>query len=140
MMFAARAQHLHEVIEPALASGVWVLCDRFTDATYAYQGYGRGYDLEAIATLERLVQQGRQPDLTLLFDIDPRVGIERARQRAELDRFEEEALSFFERVRNGYLQRAAMESRFTVIDAARSIDEVQATLTETLRPIIEGSM
>ena len=75
MMFAARAQHLHEVIEPALASGVWVLCDRFTDATYAYQGYGRGYDLDAIATLERLVQQGRQPDLTLLFDIDPRVGI-----------------------------------------------------------------
>jgi dTMP kinase len=140
MMFAARAQHLHEVIEPALASGVWVLCDRFTDATYAYQGYGRGYDLDAIATLERLVQQGRQPDLTLLFDIDPRVGIERARQRAELDRFEEEALSFFERVRNGYLQRAAMESRFAVIDAARSIDDVQAMLTETLRPIIEGSM
>ena len=140
MMFAARAQHLHEVIEPALARGVWVLCDRFTDATYAYQGYGRGYDLEAIGTLERLVQQGRQPDLTLLFDIDPRVGIERARQRAELDRFEEEALSFFERVRNGYLQRAAMESRFAVIDAARSVEDVQATLTETLRPIIEGSM
>ena len=139
-MFAARAQHLHEVIEPALASGVWVLSDRFTDATYAYQGYGRGYGLDAIATLERLVQQGRQPDLTLLFDIDPRVGIERARQRAELDRFEEEALSFFERVRNGYLQRAAMESRFAVIDAARSIGEVQATLTEILRPIIEGSM
>ena len=140
MMFAARAQHLHEVIEPALTRGVWVLCDRFTDATYAYQGYGRGYDLEAIGTLERLVQQGRQPDLTLLFDIDPRVGIERARQRAELDRFEEEALSFFERVRNGYLQRAAMESRFAVIDAARSVEDVQATLTETLRPIIEGSM
>ena len=140
MMFAARAQHLHEVIEPALARGVWVLCDRFTDATYAYQGYGRGYDLEAIGTLERLVQQGRQPDLTLLFDIDPRLGIERARQRAELDRFEEEALSFFERVRNGYLQRAAMESRFAVIDAARSVEDVQATLTETLRPIIEGSM
>ena len=140
MMFAARAQHLHEVIEPALARGVWVLCDRFTVATYAYQGYGRGYDLEAIGTLERLVQQGRQPDLTLLFDIDPRVGIERARQRAELDRFEEEALSFFERVRNGYLQRAAMESRFAVIDAARSVEDVQATLTETLRPIIEGWM
>ena len=86
------------------------------------------------------MQQGRQPDLTLLFDIDPRVGIERARQRAELDRFEEEALSFFERVRNGYLQRAAMESRFAVIDAAGSIEDVQATLTETLRPIIEGSM
>ena len=140
MMFAGRAQHIEQLIEPQLASGHWVLCDRFTDATYAYQGYGRGYDLDAIATLERLVQQGRQPDLTLLFDIDPRVGIERARQRAELDRFEEEALSFFERVRNGYLQRAAMESRFAVIDAAGSIDDVQATLTETLRPIIEGSM
>ena len=140
MMFAGRAQHIEQLIEPQLASGHWVLCDRFTDATYAYQGYGRGYDLDAIATLERLVQQGRQPDLTLLFDVDPIVGIERARQRAELDRFEEEALSFFERVRNGYLQRAAMESRFAVIDAARSIDDVQAMLTETLRPIIEGSM
>ena len=140
LMFAARNEHIDKIIRPNLIKGAVVISDRFTDATYAYQGYGRGYDLEAIATLERLVQQGRQPDLTLLFDIDPRVGIERARQRAELDRFEEEALSFFERVRNGYLQRAAMESRFAVIDAAGSIEDVQATLTETLRPIIEGSM
>ena len=83
MVFAARAQHLHEVIEPALREGKWVLCDRFTDATYAYQGYGRGFDLGEIEALETLVQRGRHPDLTLLFDIDPQLGMARATQRAE---------------------------------------------------------
>jgi dTMP kinase len=138
MVFAARAQHLHEVIEPALREGKWVLCDRFTDATYAYQGYGRGFDLREIEALETLVQRGRHPDLTLLFDIDPQLGMARAIQRAELDRFEEEELAFFERVREGYLSRAEFDSRFKVIDASRSIDDVQDALQAILLPLLDG--
>lgn len=134
MIFAARAQHLHEIIEPALAEGTWVLCDRFTDATYAYQGFGRGYNLSAIELLEQMVQKGRHPDLTLLFDLDPGIGIERARKRAELDRFEEEELAFFERVRDGYLTRAKGNPRFVVIDAAQPVDAVQQALHKTLEP------
>ena len=137
MVFAARAQHLHEVIEPALRDGKWVLCDRFTDATYAYQGYGRGFDLREIEALEALVQRGRHPDLTLLFDIDPQLGMARARQRAELDRFEEEELVFFEKVREGYLSRAECDSRFKIIDASRSITDVQHALRETLLPLLD---
>lgn len=136
MVFAARAQHLHEVIEPALRDGKWVLCDRFTDATYAYQGYGRGFELGQIEALEALVQRGRHPDLTLLFDIDPRLGMTRARQRAELDRFEEEHVEFFDRVREGYLTRAKSEERFRVIDASQSIDLVQQALRELLLPML----
>jgi dTMP kinase len=136
MVFAARAQHLHEVIEPALRDGKWVLCDRFTDATYAYQGYGRGFELGQIEALEALVQRGRHPDLTLLFDIDPRLGMMRARQRAELDRFEEEHVEFFDRVREGYLTRAKNEARFRVIDASQSIDLVQQALRELLLPML----
>jgi dTMP kinase len=136
MVFAARAQHLHEVIEPALRDGKWVLCDRFTDATYAYQGYGRGFELGQIEALETLVQRGRHPDLTILFDIDPRLGMTRARQRAELDRFEEEHVEFFDRVRKGYLTRAKSEVRFRVIDASQSIDLVQQALRELLLPML----
>ena len=136
MVFAARAQHLHEVIEPALREGKWVLCDRFTDATYAYQGFGRGFDLGEIEALEALVQRGRYPDLTLLFDIDPQLGMARARQRAELDRFEQEELGFFERVRNGYLSRAERDSRFKIIDASRSINDVQSALRTLLLPLM----
>ena len=139
MVFAARAQHLHEVIEPALRDGKLVLCDRFTDATYAYQGYGRGFDFGEIEALERLVQRGRHPDLTLLFDIHPQLGMARARQRAELDRFEVEELAFFERVREGYLSRAKVDSRFKIIDASRSIDNVQHALREVLLPLIDGT-
>lgn len=138
MVFAARAQHLHEVIEPALAKGNWVLCDRFTDATYAYQGYGRGFDLDAIALLEHMVQKGRQPNLTLLFDLDPKIGIERARKRAELDRFEQEELAFFERVREGYLERAEGSERFVVIDAERSVGEVRAQIRKALESSLGG--
>ena len=136
IVFAARAQHLHEVIEPALRDGKWVLCDRFTDATYAYQGYGRGFELGQIEALETLVQRGRHPDLTILFDIDPRLGMTRARQRAELDRFEEEHVEFFDRVREGYLTRAKNEARFRVIDASQSIDLVQQALRELLLPML----
>jgi dTMP kinase len=139
MVFAARAQHLHEVIEPALRDGEWVLCDRFTDATYAYQGYGRGFDLGEIEALETLVQCGRHPDLTLLFDIDPQLGMSRARQRAELDRFEEEELAFFERVREGYLSRAEFDSRFRIIDASQSIDDVQDALREIFKPFLDNT-
>jgi dTMP kinase len=139
MVFAARAQHLHEVIEPALRDGEWVLCDRFTDATYAYQGYGRGFDLGEIEALETLVQRGRHPDFTLLFDIDPQLGMARARQRAELDRFEEEELAFFERVREGYLSRAEFDSRFRIIDASRSIDDVQDALREIFKPFLDNT-
>ena len=139
MVFAARAQHLHEVIEPALRDGKWVLCDRFTDATYAYQGYGRGFDLGEIEALETLVQRGRHPDLTLLFDIDPQLGMARARQRAELDRFEEEELAFFERVREGYLSRAEFDSRFRIIDASWSIDDVQHALRRLFVSVVDGT-
>ena len=139
LVFAARAQHLHEVIEPALRDGKWVLCDRFTDATYAYQGYGRGFDLGEIEALETLVQRGRHPDFTLLFDIDPQLGMARARQRAELDRFEEEELAFFERVREGYLSRAEFDSRFRIIDASRSIDDVQDALREIFKPFLDNT-
>ena len=140
MVFAARAQHLHEVIEPALREGRWVLCDRFTDATYAYQGFGRGFDLGEIEALEALVQRGRHPDLTLLFDIDPQLGMARVRQRAELDRFEQEELAFFEKVRKGYLSRAEWDSRFKIIDASRSIDDVQDALREVLKPFVDGTL
>jgi dTMP kinase len=139
MVFAARAQHLHEVIEPALRDGEWVLCDRFTDATYAYQGYGRSFDLGEIEALETLVQRGRHPDFTLLFDIDPQLGMARARQRAELDRFEEEELAFFERVREGYLSRAEFDSRFRIIDASQSIDDVQDALREIFKPFLDNT-
>jgi len=133
MIFAARAQHISTVIEPALAAGQWVLCDRFTDATYAYQGFGRGIDLPAIATLEQLVQGKRRPDVTVLLDLDPLVGLERAQKRAELDRFELEEAAFFNRVREGYLSRAKAEpARWIVVDAAKSLEEVSGTLNAQL--------
>lgn len=118
LMFAARAEHLYQRILPALAAGTWVVCDRFTDATYAYQGAGRGLPVDHIATLERLVQGERRPDLTLLFDLPAAVGLARARERSAPDRFESEQRHFFERVRDAYLGRAGAESgRFAIIDA-----------------------
>ncbi|MFZ5604666.1 MAG: dTMP kinase, partial [Pseudomonadota bacterium] len=103
LVFAARAQHLAQVIEPALAQGKWVLCDRFTDATYAYQGGGRQMEKSTIATLESLVQKSLRPDAVILLDIPVQLGLERARGRGELDRFEQEDIAFFERVRAAYL-------------------------------------
>ncbi|MEM8498310.1 MAG: dTMP kinase [Pseudomonadota bacterium] len=134
LVFAARAQHLAEVIKPALAAGQWVLCDRFTDATYAYQGGGRGLNVENIKLLEDLVQQGLQPDLTVLLDIDPAIGMQRARARAELDRFEVESSRFFELVRASYLERAEQfPDRFLVIDAGLPLLEVQQNLAMALQ-------
>ncbi len=131
LVFAARAQHIQEVIEPALAAGRWVLCDRFTDATYAYQGFARGLSQSAIATLESLVQGSLQPDLTVLLDLPPSIGLKRASQRAELDRFEVEDEAFFNRVREGYLTRSLENpERWLVINAGQDLEGVQRALAQ----------
>lgn len=139
LMFAARAAHLREVIEPALAAGEWVVCDRFTDATYAYQGGGRGLPETAIATLETLVQGSRRPDLTLLLDAPPEVTDPRLRARAPADRFEQEAAAFFARVRASYLARAAREpGRVRLIRTDRPLPEVQADIARALGPVADS--
>ncbi len=133
LMFAARAQHLYQKILPALEQGKWVISDRFTDATYAYQSGGRGVSAEKVAILENFVQGDLRPDITFLFDAPIEVGMARAKKRGALDRFEEEALSFFNRVRNNYLERAKQEpSRFQIIDASQSLECVQAELKTQL--------
>jgi dTMP kinase len=130
LVFAARAQHLAKVIEPALSRGDWVLSDRFTDATYAYQGAARGLSTATILHLEQLVVGGRQPDKVLILDLPPEIGMTRARSRGELDRFEREDHDFYERVRAGYLARAeAMPERYSVIDAAQALPQVESALT-----------
>ena len=130
LVFAARAQHLAKVIEPALARGEWVLCDRFTDATYAYQGAGRGMSVEQINKLEELVQGNRRPDTVLLMDMPPEIGLQRAKARGALDRFEQEAQAFFERVREGYLHRAKLDpKRYVIVDAAKPLSKVQDSLS-----------
>ena len=137
LMFAARAEHLARVIRPALADSVCVVCDRFTDATYAYQGGGRGVPKARIRALEDWVQQGLRPDLTLLLDIPVEQGLGRAGQRSAPDRFEREKIDFFERVRNRYLAAAASEPRrIRVIDAACDIPQVQAQLRNALEEIL----
>lgn len=129
LIFAARAQHINDRIKPALAAGQWVLCDRFTDATYAYQSGGRGIDAGKVRSLESLVQGPLQPDFTLLLDAPVDVGMARARDRGELDRFEQEQREFFDRVRATYLQLAEQSSgRYRVIDASLSLEDVQRQL------------
>ncbi len=125
LVFAARRDHLEQVIAPALARGAWVLCDRFTDATFAYQGGGRGFDLQVLSTLESWVQQGRQPDLTLVFDVDPAVAAARLSAARAPDRFEAQDLDFFRRVQAGYQARmAASPHRFARVDAGQTIEQV----------------
>ena len=137
IMFAGRCLHLENLIRPALGSGTWVLCDRFTDATFAYQGGGRGQSPERIAALEAWVQEGLQPDLTLLLDAAPEVGLARAGARGEADRFEREQLEFFSRVRNAYLERAARyPDRIFIIDAGRSLEDVQSSIKNCLQKIL----
>jgi dTMP kinase len=127
LIFAARAEHLCEVIEPALAQGAWVLCDRFTDASFAYQGAGRGLGAERVAVLENWLQADFRPDLVLLFDVPPQVGLERALTRGKRDRIESEDMAFFERARSAYLQRAwADAGRYRVIDGAADLETVGA--------------
>ncbi|MBI6897241.1 dTMP kinase [Pseudomonas putida] len=138
LMFAARAQHLAEVIHPALARGDVVLCDRFTDATYAYQGGGRGLPVERIAILEAFVQGELRPDLTLVFDLPVEVGLARAAARGRLDRFEQEGQAFFEAVRQAYLQRAGQQpQRYRLLDAAQSLSAVQQAIDALVPGILE---
>lgn len=138
LMFAARAQHLHERILPALEAGRWVLCDRFTDATYAYQGAGRGIAEERIALLEEWVQGALRPDLTLFLDLPVAQGLARAGERSAPDRFELEQLDFFERVRQGYLEQAARApERYRIVDASQPLEAVQSRLRELLDTYLE---
>ena len=139
LMFAARAQHLAEVIRPALEAGQWVLCDRFTDATYAYQGGGRGVPMERIQVLEDWVQGEQRPDHTLLLDMPVADGLQRAGVRSEPDRFEQEQHAFFERVRETYLARAKAEpGRIHVIDASPALDVVQTHIAYVLQKILDS--
>jgi dTMP kinase len=136
LMFAARSEHLDKVIVPALARGEWVVCDRFTDATFAYQGSGRGVDWARLRILEQWVQGALQPDLTLLFDIAPEVGRQRAGSIKTPDRFEQEQNDFFQRVRDGYLRRAQENAaRMRVIDAAADVEEIRRKLLEIVGPL-----
>jgi dTMP kinase len=137
MMFAARAQHIQHVIEPALAHGKWVLCDRFTDATYAYQGGGRNMKVSTIEWLEHLVQGTLRPDLTLLLDAPVEVGIERVRKRGVFDRFESEKIGFFENVRRAYLLQAEMNpERIKLIKANQPLADVQRAITDVVRVLL----
>ncbi|MDD1618106.1 MAG: Thymidylate kinase [Methylococcaceae bacterium NSP1-1] len=137
LIFAARAQHIKHVIEPALAQGEWVLCDRFTDATYAYQGGGRNMRISTIEWLENLVQGNLRPDLTVLLDAPVEIGIERARERGSFDRFELEKISFFEHVRRAYLLQAELHpERIKLIRANRPLVDVQSALIDVIRTLL----
>ena len=136
LIFAARARHLQRIIVPALADGRWVVCDRFTDATYAYQGGGRGVDRHALDVMAQMVQEGLEPDLTLLLDAPVEVGLQRISER-EHDRFEKEHSSFFERVRRSYLEIAAhAPQRVKTINADRPVDDVTRDLQKVLQQFI----
>ncbi|HEU4604008.1 MAG TPA: dTMP kinase [Steroidobacteraceae bacterium] len=144
LMFAARSTHIENVIRPALQRGIWVICDRFTDATYAYQGGGRGMQFEKIEVLEHWVQEDLRPDLTLLLDAPVEIGEQRAsarnEQRGITDRFEHEQRSFFERVRSAYLTRAANDPhRFAVIDASVERDAVAASIRSAVERLISNA-
>jgi len=140
MMFASRAEHLDKVIKPALENGQWVLCDRFTDATYAYQGGGRGIDFSRIEILEQYVQGDCHPDLTLLLDAPIEVGRERATKRSAPDRFEKEQVDFFNKVRAAYLDRAENDpERMKVINAALELDAVKSQITEQINTFFTQS-
>ena len=144
LYYAARNQNLHQQIIPAQAEGKWVLCDRFADASAAYQGYGRGLDLSVVETLDHMVVDGTKPDLTLLIDIEPSLSLARARERNRrtgLDegRFEAESLAFFRRVREGYLQLAAREpGRVRVLNGSRTIEELHQEILGLISTFLQG--
>ncbi len=139
LMFAARAQHLNEVIMPSIREGKWVICDRFTDATYAYQGGGRGIAFERIAALENWVQGDVRPDMTIIFDLPVDVGLSRASNRSEPDRFEQENIDFFTRVRNAYLDRAKQfPERYAIVNAEPQLDIVQQDLLSVLKTLVQA--
>lgn len=138
LMFAARSEHINRKILPALEQGTWVLCDRFTDASYAYQGAGRGIELEKIKLLEDLVQGSLRPDITFLFDLDANIGLARAQSRGETDRFEQQHIDFFNRVRAQYLKIAKIEpQRFRLIEAQFDLKHVQRQITQKLDEILK---
>ena len=140
LMFAGRAQHIDQVIEPALVGGNWILCDRFTDATYAYQGAGRNMGSDLIAKLEILVQGSLRPDLTLILDIPVEIGLKRASARSDPDRFELEQVEFFERVRRGYLGIAEQDpDRCKLIDASQPLEQVQSQIVGVLEAFYASS-
>ncbi|MBV1875985.1 MAG: dTMP kinase [Cycloclasticus sp.] len=139
LMFAARAQHLKNVIVPALESGKWVVCDRFTDATYAYQGGGRHFKMNDISWIENFVQKGLVPDQTVLLDLSVDIGLQRAASRSEPDRFESETKVFFENVRQVYLDRAKAEpNRFYVVDASQNLEQVQKCISSYLDKMLSN--
>jgi dTMP kinase len=139
LMFAARAEHLQTKILPALQAGKWVVCDRFTDASYAYQGGGRGIDLQKIATLETWVQGNLRPDATLLFDLEADIGLKRTQKRGAADRFEKEAIEFFNAVRAQYLRMATQEpQRYHIIEAQYDLPKVQQQLQQTLELLLQS--
>ena len=139
LMFAARAQHLKNVIVPALESGKWVVCDRFTDATYAYQGGGRHFKMNDISWIENFVQKGLVPDQTVLLDLSVDIGLQRAASRSEPDRFESEKKVFFENVRQVYLDRAKAEpNRFYVVDASQNLEQVQKCISSYLDTMLSN--
>jgi dTMP kinase len=136
LFFAARSLHISNTIRPALDAGKWVICDRFTDASRAYQGSGRGLDMQRINLLADWVQEDLQPDMTLLLDAPAEIGMQRAEQRGATDRLESEQISFYKRIRAGYLALAkAHPERFVVVDAARPLQEVQVSITAALDKI-----
>lgn len=137
LMFAARSEHLQAVIEPALARGEWVVCDRFTDATFAYQGFGRALGAQRVTELEAWVHPSRQPDRTWFFDVPLSVARERLQNTRDLDRFEREGDAFFQRTREGYLARIAQNrARFTVVDSTQSIESIRLDLTQELNRLV----
>lgn len=137
LMFAARAAHMEQVIEPALARGAWVVSDRFTDASYAYQGAARGLGDQPVAMLERLVQGSRRPDCVLLFDVPVEVGLSRRHGEGQANRFDAESRGFHDTVANAYLARAQREpKRYTVVDAAKDRDAVFAQITNALAALL----
>ena len=137
LVFSARAQHIQEVILPALSSGKTILCDRFTDASYAYQGGGRGIDASRINLLEKWVQGDLRPNLTLLFDLDVSIGMQRTKKRSDADRFEQEEINFFEKIRNTYLERAKNEpQRFRIINSALSLENVKEQIVTILKDFL----
>ena len=138
LIFAARAQHIKHVIEPALAEGTWVICDRFTDATYAYQGGGRNMRVSTIESLENWVQGTLRPDLTILLDAPVEIGLERARLRSAFDRFESEKTNFFEQVRRAYLLQLELNpQRIKLIKANQPLIDVQKALIDLIQPLLK---
>jgi dTMP kinase len=136
LMFASRAQHVKNIIEPALAAGQWVVCSRFSDSSYAYQGGGRGIDAKKIAALETLVHPHLQPDLTILLDVPVEVAFERSKKRVAQDRIEQESREFFEKVRAAYLKRAKEHpERLRVIDASQPLEAVTEEITQLLKQL-----